>query len=226
MVPPASRRISRVLRYSGTGSSLQSFTYEAITPSGWAFLPYSVRLPFLFAGPQPQMACHLVWANPLSLAATEGIVVTFFSSGYLDVSVHRVPQTRLCIHLALTYLQYAVFPHSDIHGSKPACGSPWLFAACHVLHRRLVPGHPPYALVRLISCFFNSYVLLILRPFLAFLTNANQQRFRRFPAYCNWPSIPYFTFGFLSSSLCSCQGAHRYTPASETSPENDTVEKR
>ncbi len=37
-------------------------------------------------------------------------------------------------------------PHSDVHGSKPARGSPWLFAACHVLHRLLVPRHPPNAL--------------------------------------------------------------------------------
>src|SRR5579875_2741137 len=40
-------------------------------------------------------------------------------------------------------------PHSDIHGSKPARGSPWLFAACHVLHRLLVPRHPPNALITL-----------------------------------------------------------------------------
>jgi len=36
----------------------------------------------------------------------------------------------------------AGFPHSDISGSKPACGSPKLFAACHVLPRRSVPRHP------------------------------------------------------------------------------------
>jgi hypothetical protein len=42
-------------------------------------------------------------------------------------------------------------PHSDIHGSKPALGSPWLFAECHVLHRLSVPRHPPNALVYLIS---------------------------------------------------------------------------
>src|ERR1700709_144418 len=40
-------------------------------------------------------------------------------------------------------------PHSDIHGSKPARGSPWLFAACHVLRRLLVPRHPPNALIAL-----------------------------------------------------------------------------
>ena len=38
------------------------------------------------------------------------------------------------------------FPHSDIFGSTPVCGSPKLIAAYHVLHRLLVPRHPPYAL--------------------------------------------------------------------------------
>jgi hypothetical protein len=38
-------------------------------------------------------------------------------------------------------------PHSDILGSKPARGSPRLFAACHVLRRLLVPRHPPNALL-------------------------------------------------------------------------------
>ena len=118
-----------------------------------AGLSFPIRLDFeiLSAGPQPRSVNQSVWALPTSLAATMGIVITFSSSGYLDVSVHRVPPIRLLIHLIVTYLQYAVFPHSDIHGSKPACGSPWLFAACHVLLRCLVPGHPPYALVRLIS---------------------------------------------------------------------------
>ena len=32
----------------------------------------------------------MVWAFPRSLAATYGITVVFFSSGYLDVSVPRV----------------------------------------------------------------------------------------------------------------------------------------
>src|SRR5947209_3846507 len=38
------------------------------------------------------------------------------------------------------------FSHSDISGSKPACGSPKLIAANHVLHRLLAPRHPPCAL--------------------------------------------------------------------------------
>ena len=42
------------------------------------------------------------------------------------------------------------FPHSEIAGSKPVCGSPRLFAAYHVLHRLLAPRHSPYTLSSLI----------------------------------------------------------------------------
>ena len=44
MVLPASRRISRVLRYSGIGSSLDAFAYGAITLFGWAFHPSSASV--------------------------------------------------------------------------------------------------------------------------------------------------------------------------------------
>ena len=37
-------------------------------------------------------------------------------------------------------------PHSEISGSTPACDSPKLFAANHVLHRLLTPRHSPCAL--------------------------------------------------------------------------------
>ena len=44
---------------------------------------------------------QLVWPLPRSLAATSGIDVSFFSYGYLDVSVPRVPLIKLCIHLMI-----------------------------------------------------------------------------------------------------------------------------
>jgi hypothetical protein len=47
--------------------------------------------------------------------------------------------------------QGAGFPHSEIHGSKVARTSPWLIAACYVLHRLSVPRHPPDALITLIA---------------------------------------------------------------------------
>ena len=46
------------------------------------------------------------------------------------------------------------FSDSVISGSKDACSYPKLFAACHDLHRLLVPRHPPYALICLTILFF------------------------------------------------------------------------
>ena len=40
-------------------------------------------------------------------------------------------------------------PHSEIHGSKLILSSPWLNAEYHVLHRLLLPRHPPNALIAL-----------------------------------------------------------------------------
>ena len=59
------------------------------------------------------------WANPISLAATIGITFVFSSSGYLDVSVHRV-----YFSYEITCLQHAGLPHSDIYGSIRVCRSP------------------------------------------------------------------------------------------------------
>ena len=77
--------------------------------------------------------------------------VVFSSSGYLDVSVHRVPFLKLCIYLRMTGGFPAGFPHSDICGSMCICHSPQLFAAYHVFRRLLVPRHPPCALLRFTS---------------------------------------------------------------------------
>ena len=47
----------------------------------------------------------------------------------------------------------AGLPHSEISGSKRACRSPKLIAACYVLHRLSVPRHPPSTLSNLtIKC--------------------------------------------------------------------------
>jgi hypothetical protein len=55
-------------------------------------------------------------------------------------------RTRLWIHRAVIRFYRIGFPHSEIPGSMPTCGSPRLIAACHVLHRLLLPRHPPCAL--------------------------------------------------------------------------------
>ena len=114
-------------------------------------LPRAILLVLMnqLCGPKPQNARILVWALPISLAATFGIDVSFFSSGYLDVSVHRVPEHNLWIQLCTTEVCSARFPHSEICGSSDMCSSPQLIAAYHVFHRLLVPRHPPCALIRL-----------------------------------------------------------------------------
>ena len=104
---------------------------------------------------EPRDARIPVWALPLSLAATHGIDVSFSSSGYLDVSVHRVPLHELCVHSWMTEGSSAGLPHSDISGSMDICSSPKLFAAYHVFHRLLVPRHPPCALLRLTSRIYS-----------------------------------------------------------------------
>ena len=51
-----------------------------------------------------------VWALSRSLAATQEIDVSFSSSGYLDVSVHRVPSITLCIDVIVIRLLVPGFP--------------------------------------------------------------------------------------------------------------------
>ena len=118
-----------------------------LSPSLVSF-PKTVLLNLLnqFRGPKPQGARALVWALPVPLAATPGIILIFSSSGYLDVSVHRVPFLTLWIGVRILEVCSSGFPHSDISGSSDICSSPKLFAAYHVFHRLLVPRHPPYAL--------------------------------------------------------------------------------
>jgi len=111
---------------------------------------------------EPRCARTTVWALTISLAATLVIDVSFSSSGYLDVSVHRVPLHKLWIHLWIRKVFLRGFPHSDICGSMDMCSSPQLFAAYHVFRRLLVPRHPPCALSSLTclisTSFFGRYL--------------------------------------------------------------------
>ena len=99
---------------------------------------------------QPPSVNTWVWAIPISLAATFGISVIYFPAGTEMVHFPALAHTGLCIQPAVAGVHPAGFPHSEIPGSKPACGSPRLIAACHVLHRLLAPRHPLYALSSLI----------------------------------------------------------------------------
>ena len=146
MVPARSDKVSRVSSYSGYRSVSSSFAYGAFTLFGRLSQSRSARLPESGPRSEPRNARIPVWPLPRSLAATCGIDVSFSSSGYLDVSVHRVPLHALWIGAWMTGVCPAGFPHSEIHGSRDICSSPWLFAAYHVFLRLSVPRHPPCAL--------------------------------------------------------------------------------
>ena len=146
MVSARSHRVSRVPWYSGSCQVSSDFGYGALTLSGRLFQSRSPVITESLLQSEPRDARIAVWALPRSLAATYGIDVSFSSSGYLDVSVHRVPSVWLWIHHTVAEGFSAGFPHSDISGSMDICSSPKLFAAYHVLHRLSVPRHPPCAL--------------------------------------------------------------------------------
>ena len=125
---------------------MDNFAYGALTLSGRSFQDRSATLGKSRLQSEPRHARTSVWALSVSLAATPKIDVSFSSSGYLDVSVHRVPSLNLWIQFKVTEVFSAGLPHSDICGSQIICISPQLFAAYHVFLRLLVPRHPPCAL--------------------------------------------------------------------------------
>ncbi len=59
------------------------------------------------------------------------------------------PLIHLWIQCMMLKVYLSGFPHSEISGSMPICGSPKHIGAYPVLHRLLVPRHPPYALINL-----------------------------------------------------------------------------
>ena len=95
MVLPDSDRVTRVPPYSGTDQKLQIFAYGIITLYDEPFQTLLLTIHFVRSALQPQEASFLVWTNPLSLAATSGISIDFYSSGYLDVSVPQVNSMQL-----------------------------------------------------------------------------------------------------------------------------------
>ena len=146
MVPASSIKVPRVSMYSGSRHVSPSFAYGAFTLSGRLSQNRSARITESLMRSEPHDARTMVWALSRSLAATYEIDVSFSSSGYLDVSVHRVPLHTLWIGVWIHEGFSCGFPHSDICGSRDICSSPQLFAAYHVFLRLLVPRHPPCAL--------------------------------------------------------------------------------
>ena len=123
MVPPYSDRITRVPPYSI--SLKDSFRVRG-------YHPLSPDFPDCSTSADRS-------AGPLSLAATKGISVDFFSSGYLDVSVLRVCLYKLCIHLQISSLHWMGFPIRKSWDIALVCQLPQAY-------RRLQrPSSPPTA---------------------------------------------------------------------------------
>ena len=91
MVPPASHRISRVPRYSGTCYLFS----PSPTRLSLSLVPLSNGFGSAIVGfrrpSTPVVRRPPVWPLSSSLATTKEIEFSFFSSGYLDVSLPRVP---------------------------------------------------------------------------------------------------------------------------------------
>ena len=149
MVPLSSLRIPRVHRYSGYIKLSLSFTYKTITFFGWLSHTIQLDSKMLYDVLTPNVLLRSVWPLPLSLATTRRISFDFSSSGYLDVSVPRVPHVNLCIQLTFHDSSSWWFPNSEIYGSMYIYYSPQLIAVSHVLRRLPMPRHSPYALLRL-----------------------------------------------------------------------------
>ena len=95
MVPPASHRVSRVRRYSGSLPESSGFRVRGSYPVSPAFPCRSATPRFCDSlrevlQPRPGFRSGRFALGPRSLATTRGISVDFSSSGYLDVSVPRV----------------------------------------------------------------------------------------------------------------------------------------
>ena len=99
MVPVDSVGVPRDPTYSGTLREAVSFRLRDCHPLWLNFPEHSASRPLYDShvkGPTtPQRKTSAVWAVPRSLAATEGIDFSLFSTGYLDVSVHRVAHACL-----------------------------------------------------------------------------------------------------------------------------------
>ena len=155
---------------------LISLTGLSPSPAGF---PKTILLSFADQsyGPNPGVHAHRFGLFRVrSPLLTESHVV-FSSSGYLDVSVPRVPLHTLWIGVWILEVFSSGFPHSDICGSMDICSSPQLFAAYHVFHRLSVPRHPPCALLRLtinfhsvgsVCLYFVSTLVRLFRIFWSF----------------------------------------------------------
>ena len=102
MVPPTSHKVSRVSWYSGSCSSSSVFPYGAFTLSGRLSQYRSGNLCRLNAVRNTAVHAPRFRLFPVRSQLLRKSFFIFSSSGYLDVSVPRVPSLTLWIHVKVT----------------------------------------------------------------------------------------------------------------------------
>ena len=80
MVCASSDKVPRASPYSGAANLIHSYGYGTITLYRW--ISHAILLEYISYVTVLNPNSMLVWAPPLSLAATDGIDFSFFSSRY------------------------------------------------------------------------------------------------------------------------------------------------
>ena len=144
--PPDSGGVSRVPSYLGYRWDSQCFEQGAVTRYGAPFQTPTLAVLRPCPGPatprgKPRGLGYFRFRSPL---LTES---SFLSSPPATEMFHFAGcRVRWPMDSAMdTILEDGGLPHSEISGSKTACVSPELIAACRVLLRLPPPRHPPYA---------------------------------------------------------------------------------
>ena len=154
MVLADSHGIPRVPRYSGTCPASQPVVfYRAVTVSGRSFQIvrladwFVTRRPCGQTGPTTPACMHagLGYVRVRSPLLAESLLFSL-PAGTEMVHFPALSSTAYVFSGGSFGMSQRGFPHSEIPGSKPICGSPGLIAAYRVLHRLLAPRHSPYAL--------------------------------------------------------------------------------
>ena len=151
MVPPASYRVSRVRYYSGATWLVSDFVYGSFTLFAWLFQNHSTIFLNTFRwSATPKNKSFGLASFPFARRYL-GNRCFFLLLGLLRCfSSPRFLILRYFIHTAVPAHYYRwVPPFGNLRFITDICSLPQLIAACHVLHRLLVPRHPPYALFNL-----------------------------------------------------------------------------
>ena len=170
MVPAVSRRISRVLRYSGAASLFFGTSRTGLSPSpAGVSTPFRCPSVFTFWRSYYPGRASPPFRFGLLRVRSPLLAESFLFSFPGGIEMFQFPPFASPLQGIPAYA--GGLPHSDIRGSRDICSSPRLFAACHVLLRLREPQASPmrpYSLSffsfasRSIETFFRSRSLLLL----------------------------------------------------------------